>query len=179
MKDITKMEFAIENLSFGGNAKPRETEKKTSAIRQPVASQNQNLKLVNFFKNCKETNNGQVPLKPFRLAVPRTLPRRFSGSSPGRRDNLYIQRRWDGMSEQRVGGRMDSLSDDDEVALLAESIERQMELPTASESALLLKSTKRKSCKDPQAFIPPRTYVRHRIFRSTDGERASGKRLKT
>ena len=34
MKDITKMEFVIENLSFLGDVKPRETETKTPASRR-------------------------------------------------------------------------------------------------------------------------------------------------
>ena len=34
MKDITKMEFVIENLSFSGDVKPRETETKTPASRR-------------------------------------------------------------------------------------------------------------------------------------------------
>ena len=34
MKDITKMEFVIENLPFSGDVKPRETETKTPASRR-------------------------------------------------------------------------------------------------------------------------------------------------
>ena len=34
MKDITEMEFVVENLSFLGDAKPRETETKTPASRR-------------------------------------------------------------------------------------------------------------------------------------------------
>ena len=34
MKDITKMEFVVEHLSFLGDAKPRETETKTPASRR-------------------------------------------------------------------------------------------------------------------------------------------------
>ena len=195
MKDITKMELVVENLSFLGDAKPRETETKTPASRRrgrPPLFHKQSFtttswlfeiklkKLLkrNLSKNCKENNYGQVPIKPFRLRVPRVLPRRLSGCSPGRRNNLHIQWRWNGMCEQRFSrrprisvrrwwsastGGMHRKTNGSPISLRKHS------------GALLFKPTERRSPRDPQALIHPRTNVRCWILWSRDGERASRK----
>ena len=65
---------------------------------------------------------------------PEYYPEHFQGAAPG--DGIYYISSDDEMecASSASVDDLNSLSDDDEVALLAECIERQMELPTASES---------------------------------------------
>ena len=65
---------------------------------------------------------------------PEYYPEDFQGAAPG--DGIIYIYSDDGMecASSASADDLDSLSDDDEVALLAECKERQRELPTASES---------------------------------------------
>ena len=70
----------------------------------------------------------------FDLESPEYYPEDIHGAAPG--DGIIYIFSDDEMESASVDD-LDSLSDDDELALLAECIERQMELPTAPESISL------------------------------------------
>ena len=101
---------------------------------QPVASQNQNLKFVNFFKNCKEKILDTFLSSHFDSGSPEYYPEDFLGAASG--DGIIYLSSDDEMecASSASVDDLNSLSDDDEVALLAECIERQIEHPAASES---------------------------------------------
>ena len=70
----------------------------------------------------------------FNLESPEYYAEDFQGAAPG--DGIICISSDDEMecASSASVDDLDSLSDDDEVALLAECVERQMELPTVSES---------------------------------------------
>ena len=93
---------------------------------------------------------------------PEYYPEDFQGAAPG--DGIIYISSDDDMecASSASVDDLESLSDDDEVALLAQCVERQMELPSTSEGIpipLYCQQTRSDPRCDTQAGVHPRVYV--------------------
>ena len=148
MEDFKKETFVIESLSIRGNAKPRENETKIPASRWeeklPLfvsfsiissSPQNRESRLnQTFSKIAKKIIMNRFLATHFDLETPEYHPEDFQGAAP--EDGvIYISsdETMECMSIASVDD-LDSLSDDDEVALVPLCVERQMKLPTTTEN---------------------------------------------
>ena len=102
--------------------------------RQPVASQKWKFKTSKFFPKLQKKIMDKFLSSDFDSEPPEYYPEDFQGAAPG--DGIFYVSSDDEMecASSASVDDLDNLSDNDEVALLAECIERQMELPTAFES---------------------------------------------
>ena len=159
---VLKMEFVVENLSILGDAKPRETETKTPASRRrgrPPLFHNHSRQPVGYLnKSSKNFSKEISPKIAKKIIMDKFLSSHFHSES-----TEYYPEDFQGIicissdDEMECASSasvddLESLSDDDEVALLAEGIERQIELPLASESIPVPSCSQEKIVPGPPGF---------------------------